>query len=157
MRLHDQEQDAGPVRLKHWSAELVGLPWQAVRPGPGYRCWSLVAQALAAHGLLVPDYEGAEASQSELQELQTIRDDAGEWPWVTIVGRGRFQAALLLGREFDVMVFRGRGLHAGILTAPGEMLHIEEGGLSRLTNLKGFEGASWRARFLGLYRHIDLA
>jgi cell wall-associated NlpC family hydrolase len=144
----------------HWSVPLVGLPWQAHRPGPGVRCWTLVSQSLLAGiGLVIPDYEGVEASQSELRELQTLRSGSGEWPWKTVIAREepkRFERMLELGREFDVPVFRGKGLHAGVLTGRGEMLHIEHGGTSHLTDLRR-EAGTWRARFLALYRHEALA
>jgi cell wall-associated NlpC family hydrolase len=146
--------------MRHWSAGLVGLPWQSVRPGPGVRCWTLVSRGLLAGcGISVPDYEGDQASQSELQELRTAREGVGEWPWRTIVGReepNRYARALELGREFDVAVFRGRGLHAGLMTGRGEMLHIEQDGVSHLTDLRR-EAGSWRPRFLGLYRHTEMA
>lgn len=136
----------------------MGLHWQTKRPGPGVRCWTLVARSLAqGAGIDVPDYEGAETAQAELVELQTVRQGSGEWPWVTVVARNepdRVARALQRGREFDVAVFRRKGLHAGILTAPGEMLHIEEGGLSHLIN---FNTGVWRACFLALYRHVELA
>lgn len=107
-------------------------------------------------GLPVPDYEGEEASLSELAELQAVRDGRGEWPWITIVARtdrDRVARAVESGRELDVALFRAKGLHAGVLTSPGKMLHIETGGTSRLTD---FTTGSWAPRFLALYRHVGL-
>lgn len=142
----------------HWSAGFVGLPWQRERPGPGVRCWSLVSRVLGdVKALAVPDYEGPEASASELRELHFIRSGAGQWPWITIVSReesDRVTLALKRGREFDVALFRAKGLHAGILTGRGEMLHIEEGQTSRLEKIAS---PAWAPRFLALYRHEALA
>ena len=131
--------------IPSWAAEYIGLPFCAHgRSRNGADCWGLVRLILAGRfGLVLPSYaEGYETVEDAAEIGRLIRGEMVSWrpvPW---------EAA----RAGDVVLMRllGQPMHVGVVVAPGWMLHIEDGIDSCLER---YDGAKWRRRVLGIYRH----
>lgn len=134
--------------MSHWANDFVGLPWLAGgRTRAGIDCWGAVY--LVYHSLLginLPSYDGSDPAA--LAGNASLFDAAAKEPW-HIVPMGN-------EREFDVGLFRvgQHPCHVGIVTRPARMLHIQDGGMSRIEHY-GF--GAWAHRLLGFYRHTDLS
>lgn len=126
----------------------VGLPFRAHgRDRSGVDCWGLVRLAYGeTWGIELP---------SLAEGYQDIRDRGGiracvdgETPqWQPVSGRGR---------AGDVALLRLRGvpLHVGLLLDGRRFLHADHGAGSVV--LERLDGAVWRDRLLGLYRHPEV-
>ena len=132
-----------------WVNAYVGLPFRAHgRDRDGVDCWGLVRLVLADQfGTRLPSYAGGYASVEDAEDIgRLIRGEMG--PWREIVP-GQEQAG-------DVVLMRlmNQPMHVGVVVAPssegGWMLHIEDG---IDACLEPYDGAKWRRRVLGLYRH----
>jgi len=132
--------------MPDWVADYVGLPFRAHgRDRGGVDCWGLVRLVLAERfGLALPSYVGGYAGVEDAEDIgRLIRGEMG--PWREIPAGGE--------RAGDVVLMRlmNQPMHIGVVVAPGWMLHIEEGIDACLDR---YDGARWRRRVLGIYRHV---
>ncbi len=128
-----------------WVADYVGLPFRAHgRDRDGVDCWGLARLVLAERfGLSLPSYAGGYASVEDAEDIgRLIRGEMAPWREVP---RGDEQAG-------DVVLIRlmNQPMHVGVVVAQGWMLHIEDG---IDACLERYDGAKWRRRTLGIYRH----
>lgn len=93
-----------------WVQNYIGLPYRQ------HHCWGLVRKVYAEQlGVTLPAYGEISASDLIAVARQIARDSARDWQ--------RVEAPA----EFDVAVLRARsgGVHVGVVTQPGWMLHTE--------------------------------
>jgi len=116
---------------------LLGIPYLAGAERPdGADCWGLVR--LASRQLF----------DRELPDIGRRGD-----PWTHArrpsVGAWRRVAGRVLPGDVVLLRMPGRTLHCGIVLEPGRMLHVLEGGTSRVDRL---ECDPWRGAIVGIYR-----
>lgn len=135
-----------PVVSLHWSEPLVGLPYaDKGRSLDGIDCWGTVYLAFRdIVGKPVPSYAEGYVSAVEAREVRALLTGLETWPWRPV--------ELGQERDFDVAFFRPA--HVGLVTGPGEMLHVMAGEHSRI---EGFMDGRWRHRLIGIVRHVELA
>lgn len=130
----------------HWSARYVGIPYvDRGRSRAGADCWGLACLAVAGEtGIVLPSYDGAYQSADERAEIATVvaREAASPvWRKIDPSAAG----------PFDVVFFRqGRDdSHAGVVTEPGEMLHMVEDDAAKIER---YDAGRWSTRLTGVYR-----
>lgn len=124
--------------------ELVGLPYlDKGRDRGGVDCWGLVRLAFAElRGIELPAYSESYATAADRRATaELIAGELGPW---RAVARGLEQA-------FDAILIReGRfPRHVGLVTAPGRMLHVEQGFSSRI---ESYRAGAIAPRIVGFYR-----
>lgn len=135
----------------HWSADYIGLPWLARGADrDGLDCWGLCRVVYRERlGIELESYSDGYVTAFERAEIAALiagaRDRA---PWREI--------ALGQEREFDIVLFRCAGLatHVGIVTAPGQMLHVTAG---RESMIERYRDGKWLPRLIGFQRHEIMA
>lgn len=129
-----------------WCSALCGLPFKLGASGPAaFDCWGIVRAALwAGWQIAVPDHP----------EVRTMDAD-GQRRLVFISADYWFEIVNADARPGDVLVMGGSrdGLHAGIVVAPGWMLHAREGVASCLERC---DRLPWRNAVRHVYRHREL-
>lgn len=147
-----------------WVAAYVGAPYadDARTGGPPYNCWALVAAVLAREfGFDSGEYDGPlwNAGGPPRERDAAMGDGAKSFARRMIEGgaegfAARF-AAVAAGaeQEGDLILMRVRGhpIHVGVVTAPGEMLHIVRGADACRED---YRGRVWAQRVVGFYRPI---
>ena len=131
--------------LPDWVNAYVGLPFKEHgRNREGVDCWGLVRLVLAERfGRRLPSYADGYASTGDAADIgRLIRGEMG--PWRPVPERGEQAGDVVLMRLLN------QPMHVGVVVAPGWMLHIEDG---IDACLESYDGARWRRRVLGLYRH----
>lgn len=141
----DEAPVSWAVQVTHWSSDFIGLPWAfAGRSRDGVDCWGLLWLVYRdALGIEVASYAGQTLDAPERNQIAALlANDRAKSPWVTV------EAA----REFDMAVFRRGGIesHIGIVTAPGRMIHILQGGESCVER---FDTGRWKPKLVALHRH----
>jgi len=131
--------------LPDWVNAYVGLPFKVHgRDRDGIDCWGLVRLVLADQfGRRLPSYAGGYASVEDAKDIgRLIRGEMGPWHPVPPGAE----------RPGDVVLMRlmNQPMHVGVVVAAGWMLHIEDG---IDACLEPYDGARWRRRVLGRYRH----
>ena len=131
--------------IPDWVNSYIGLPFQEHgRDRDGVDCWGLVRLVLADQfGTRLPSYaDGYDSTEDAADIGRLIRGEMGPW---RPVPPGQEQAG-------DVVLMRllNQPMHVGVVVAPNWMLHIEDG---IDACLEPYDGAKWRRRVLGLYRH----
>lgn len=136
-----------PVQIRHWSADYIGLPWRARGDGrDGLDCWNLCR--LVYHerlGIELESYSSGYVTAFERAEIAALISGArAQAPWREIAPGNE--------REFDIAIFRCAGLatHIGIVTAPGQMLHVNSGQDSMIER---YRDGKWLPRLIGFQRH----
>ena len=139
----------GHVDPPPWAADYIGLPFKEHgRDRGGVDCFGLVYLVLAEKfGLRLPAYLDGYASTEDAEDIaRIIRGEMAPWRLVPS------------GEELpgDVVLIRmlNHPMHVGFVVANGWMLHIEEG---IDACLERYDGAKWRRRLIGIYRHRDFA
>lgn len=133
-----------------WSRDYVGLPHQrAGRARAGVDCygllWLIYRDVL---GIALASYAGETLDSCEKEEIAAlITCGCAVSPWQ--------QVAFGAERTFDMAIFRRGALqsHVGLVTAPGRVLHIVDGGESHVVS---FASGPWQTRLCGIYRHEAL-
>jgi len=134
-----------------WAASFIGLPYRLDgRDRSGADCWGFVTIVLQEQfGFEVPTYDGKHwrAAKNSLRELRDfiLSEAAAHW---RPVERGQEQAG-------DVIVLRARNgvaTHAGVVYAPGEMLHSEHEGTGGMA--ARYDGGFWADKIEGIWRWI---
>ena len=139
----------GQVDLPSWVADYVGLPFKEHgRDRDGTDCFGLVRAVLAERfGLHLPAYVEGYASTEDAEDIaRIIRGEMA--PWRPVPAGAERPGDVVLTRMLN------HPMHVGLVVAPGWMLHIEEG---IDADLDRYDGARWRRRMIGIYRHRDLA
>lgn len=127
---------------------FIGLPFRDHgRDRAGVDCWGLVRLAYAEGlGIALPSYTEAYATVGEHLEIAAaLATHSARRPWRRVG----------IARPWDVVMFR-RGtaaLHVGLVTAPGDMLHVARGLASRLER---YDCGAWAPRLIGIHRHEGL-
>lgn len=117
--------------------ELLGIPYVAGAERPdGADCWGLVRLA---------------SRQLFGRELPEVGRDGDPWAHAqrpSACGWRRVGGRAMPG---DVVLLRmpGRTLHCALMVEPGRMLHVLEGGTSRIDRL---DSDPWRGAVVGVYR-----
>lgn len=147
-----------------WTARYVGAPYadDASVGGPPYNCWGLVAAVLRDEfGFDSSDYDGPVWAQSpgRARSAQAAAMGEAARSFAERMVRGGAEAfaarfdpiAAGQEREGDLVLMRVRGhpIHVGVVTAPGEMLHIERHADACREN---YRSGGWRLRVAGFYR-----
>ncbi len=134
----------------NWSRDYVGLPWQfAGRSRDGVDCWGLLWLIYRdVLGIEIASYARETLDAPERGQIAALM--AGELvksPWVDVQPSQE--------REFDMVIFKRAGIdsHVGIIVAPGRMLHITHDTESRVER---FDQGRWKAKLMGIRRHMDL-
>lgn len=125
---------------------FVGLPWRdRGRDFSGVDCWGLVRLVYACLlGIDLPSHSGDYVTAADAQALQQlIAGSMGEWTTV-IDGVRRFDGVL--------MTRAGVIRHIGVVTDPGFMLHVDEGGASVIER---YQSSRLSRRVAGFYRHVS--
>jgi len=131
------------VTLPAWVEGYRGRPFRRGSDGPDdYDCYGLVRAVLRdVFDASTPTLDGIHTLGT--RERLRIALDSSDSPWRECDGS-------LPG---DVLAFRERELHVGVVVAPGWMLHaLEE---SRTTTAR-FDRFPWLALRIGAYRHRDV-
>lgn len=118
----------------------------------GVDCWGTpIIIYREEHAITLKDHSSEYNAPEDVAGL--IRDETtAEWPWQEVK----------LGREldFDIVVFARGGIdrHVGVVTGPGEMLHIRAptDGKPTFTQLEHFDRGVWKFRQPRIYRHAGL-
>ena len=132
-----------------WVADYVGLPFKEHgRDREGVDCYGLVRSILAERfGLRLPAYVEGYASTEDAEDIaRIIRGEMAPWREVSAGAE----------RPGDVALIRmlNHPMHVGLVVANGWMLHIEDG-IDACR--ERYDGAKWRRRLIGIYRHRDFA
>lgn len=107
--------------MAHWADRYVGLPGEGPDP-----CWLLVRQVWADMlGHALPRFDGS------VGEAQAVFDHEA-------VARGFIDVKIGQEQPFDAVLMRGegRGVHIGIVAAPGLVLHVMRNALSCVEPVK---------------------
>ena len=134
--------------VAEWAADYVGLPFKEHgRDRGGTDCFGIVRLVLAEQfGVELPAYVDGYASTEDAEDIaRIIRGELA--PWREIPAGEE--------RPGDVVLIRmlNHPMHVGVVVAKGWMLHIEEGIDACLDR---YDGARWRRRIVGIYRHETL-
>ena len=147
-----RDKVADVLRL-HWSSMYVGLPFASFgRDRKGVDCWGLLYLIYKEHFKVdVPSYVEDYLGENEKKEIaRLLATETTTYPWISVIPGNE--------KEGDMLVFRERkdGIeaHTGMVISKGRMLHISRG---RLASIESYATPSWGARFVGLYRHSELA
>ena len=122
-----------------WVASYIGRRFDPER----FHCWALVATVLRDQfGVAVPDFAIHADDQATVE--RTIRDHRLTGMQVDDPRPG------------DVALLRVRGYesHVGLIVAPDTMLHVMARSDACLQRLDGLE---WARRWVGTWRHLELA
>lgn len=129
--------------------EFVGIPFRDLgRTLDGADCWGLFRLALLkVAGLELPAYDEHYASAIERRvKAEMIRGGMGDWQEVVAGHEQRFDGILMKDGRFDC--------HIALVTLPGRMLHIYQGGTSCVDR---YHNSPFRERIVSFWRHRSLA
>lgn len=108
-----------------------------------YSCWELVQQAYLDNGIELPTYSGHNASEAELREVeQLVYHEAAGSSWQEV--RDPAPGDVVLCWYLHKMP-----THVGVVASPGQMLHVQLGGVAALADLGSH---FWKRRIVGYYR-----
>lgn len=128
-----------------WTDDYIGLPFRPDgRDRTGLDCWGLYRLVLRERsGLDLPDYLGVyTAADAVSLRAAAAMMDREESLWTPVSTPAPFDL---------IRMRRGPlGAHVGCVVSPGLMLHIQEGGTSRLDH---YDWSDWASRVVGFYRH----
>ncbi|NAZ37141.1 C40 family peptidase [Rubellimicrobium sp. CFH 75288] len=128
-----------------WVAPYIGLPFApGGRTREGLDCWGLCALVWSEQfGRDLPPYDGP----AWVPGLPAGSVEAA----ATAYARRFSPVPLAEAEEGDGLLLRvlGAPIHAGLIVAPGWMLHIERGCDSVVER---FDGPRWARRVVGCYR-----
>lgn len=140
----------GAIRMLHWSADYIGLPWGEIgRDRAGVDCWGLAFLALQEAGAEVARYDRAYACVRELAEISALlTGETTRSPWRPVASGAE--------QERDLLVFRRGGIacHVGLVAGRGLMLHIAK---DRTSCIERYDSGIWKPRLAAIYRHEALA
>lgn len=127
---------------------FVGIPYadKGRDPAIGLDCWGLVALVMRElRGVELPSYAEQYVTAADRVAMASL-----------IAGRLDTWSMILPGQEqaFDGVLMReGRfPRHIGIVTSPGQLLHVSQGFTSRIER---YRSGPLAARVFGFYRHRD--
>ncbi len=106
-------------------------------------CWELLRQVYLDNGIELPSYAGHRASPEELREAEQLvyREASGpNWQEVHAPAPGDAVLCWYLHKA---------PTHVGVMTSPGQMLHMQLGGVAALADLNS---PFWERRIVGYYR-----
>jgi len=131
--------------LPDWVNTYIGLPFKEHgRDRRGVDCWGLVRLVLGEQfATRLPSYADGYGSTEDAEDIgRLVRGKMGPWHPVPPGAE----------RPGDVVLMRlmNQPMHVGVVVAAGWMLHVEDG---IDACLEPYDGAKWRRRVLGLYRH----
>ncbi len=127
---------------EEWFGAYIGIPWKLNgRTRDGLDCWGLIW--LVAHqrfALEVPAYDSYTGIEDPAVVAAAIAEHEHEWVRVEAPVEGD---ALLFG-------FGRAPRHVAIAVDAHRMLHIREGGSSRVDR---WDAQPWKNMLRGIYRH----
>jgi cell wall-associated NlpC family hydrolase len=131
----------------HWANQYVGLPWVlAGRARMGVDCWGLLWLVYAeVLGIRLSSYSAETVDGPEREEIAgMIRGEQGRICWHPVEAG--------LERDFDMVVLKRAGIesHIGLVTGPGQMIHIVDGADALIER---FDQGRWKMKVAGIYRH----
>jgi cell wall-associated NlpC family hydrolase len=131
--------------IKNFVARARGVPFrERGRDFSGCDCWGLICLAYReVLGLDLPALDNLAGLSRQQAGKVFAQVSAGHRP----VPPGQ-------ERPGDVVLFRGRPAHAGLVVRPGLMLHAAP---EINTCIESYRGGAWKDRLLGIYRHAQLA
>lgn len=129
-----------------WWAKYIGKAFEEKGRGPDtFDCWGL-ARWVYGH-----DRPGAAAlpSYEELYEDTKDSDTLGK---LIFDERNKHWNEVAAPKEFDLILLRmrGVGMHVGVVTKPGHMLHCEIG---IGTVHERYDSMKWKHRVIGYFRY----
>lgn len=123
---------------------FVGIPYlDRGRSLVGCDCWGLLREVYRElRGIDLPSYSDRYVTAADRRALSALIADELE-PWDEVV-RGQ-------ERAFDGVLMREAGVvqHIGVVTAPGQVLHVERGETSRIER---YRTGPLSHRVVGFYR-----
>lgn len=140
-----------------WAPAYCGIPWLAGgRARAGLDCWGLVRLVYGERlGIDLPTYGAVDAADMR-SVAEMIAIDAALGPWSAVpAGEEREYDVVLMN---DVIGGRLVPAHVGIVSKPGHLLHVAEGGVSHQVPFR--DGPTWRGdhsvrfRVASLHRHV---
>lgn len=145
------------MNVPAWASPYIGLAFDWDDAPPGVSCWGLVRRVLGEQcGVEVPAYGDTDARDlAAVAAIMGGERSADPWREVTAEAARPCDVVLmrphLSARTRDL---RREACHAGILIAPGTLLHIEE-----KTHSVAVPMGHWsvRRRIAGFFRHEGLA
>lgn len=143
------------VRDPAWASGFIGIPFvDRGRDFRGADCWGLLRLVLQVRfGVEIPSYDDLYFHTRDFEAMHRIYDaQAKEDCWVKVMDRYERPGDECAGDAVHMRI-DGRELHAGIIVAPGRMLHAHDGADSVIESI---DGTAWRHRVLAIYRHRDL-
>jgi len=133
-----------------WSADYIGIPFRTRgRDRAGLDCYGLVRLVFAERlGIELPAFldEYESLDHEELPHVaRAIEANRGDW----------VEIPLGQEREFDVPLLRFSGLpiHVGVITKPGQMLHVMRGINAAHSD---YLTPLMKPKLIGIFRHVDL-
>ncbi len=138
-----------------WAAGYIGIPFADCGRGRlGIDCWGLLRLVLRERfGIEIPSYDNLYFHTRDFAAMERIYEaQAREDCWVKVMDRYECPG---IEREGDAVHMRvdGHELHAGIVVAPGRMLHAHDGADSVIESI---DRTAWKHRVVGIYRHRQL-
>lgn len=130
-----------------WWRKYVGVPYKDFgRSTDGCDCWGLLRLVYAEEfGIELPSYIGGYESPRAGRGLGTlIGQEVDNNPWGAVLRNTERSGDAVL------LALRGYPCHVGIVTAPGDMLHVTRG-IDAV--VESYRGSMWARRLKGVYRY----
>lgn len=129
-----------------WWNDYIGLPFlKNGRDRAGLDCWGLARLAYLDNlGIDLPSFGGCyELVNAGIVEQERLRDDVIQG-WSEVTGEAYL--------PFDLIIctLGSNPFHCGLITRPGEMLHIMAGCDAVVET---YTGRGWQRRLEGVYRY----
>lgn len=114
--------------MARWADEYVGLPFLAGgRDRAGLDCWGLLRLVWAERlGLIMPRFDGTD------DPAETILLESAAMAEVERGCERELDGVVMATERLAGLGFRLAPTHVGVVTARGQVLHIEEGRLSMI-------------------------
>lgn len=141
--------------MAHWAERYMTLRFlDGGRDFPAVDCWGLVRLVLAREcGIDIPSYGDVPAS-ALARIARNMARDSDLPPWRAFEGEPRMFDGVMMTANPGARVDRRACVHAGIVTGPGRMIHIEDGqGVHHVA----FDHVTVKRRLLGFRRHEALS
>ena len=134
------------MSIPGWATRFIGIPYKDDGHGfDGANCFGIVYLVLKHRAAINVDPQGDVSADDVERATNRALSVACNEPWHPVVG---------VPKAFDVALLRGNPLHCGVVIAPGWLLHVWR---SPSSMAMAFDNPRIRERFIGFYRHRDLA
>lgn len=130
--------------MMNWANDYVGIPFAEkgrTREG-GLDCFGLVKLVLfEQYDIRIREADGYKDSR-DINCICTIFDASVKRDWLEVLPPSK-------AKPGDVVVFKMKSPHLGIVVGEGLFLHVMEG---RNTCIENFRASMWSGRLIGVYR-----